>query len=182
MAGALEISTAMTAAELRAWARRCGNGRAAARAYAIANALEGMSRADAARLAGMERQALRDAVVRYNAEGTAGLFDRPKGHRPEVLTEGEQAALAAAVFAGPDPAVDGVCAWTREALALWISRRFGKAIHPHSLSRILRRMGMSRQKARPVHPRTDPQAQARFAKGGSARRWAPPRRPIPASG
>jgi hypothetical protein len=36
---------------------------------AIANALEGMSRADAARLAGMERQALRDAVVRYNAEG-----------------------------------------------------------------------------------------------------------------
>ena len=36
---------------------------------AIANALEGMTRAEAARLAGMERQALRDAVVRYNAEG-----------------------------------------------------------------------------------------------------------------
>jgi hypothetical protein len=40
---------------------------------AIANALEGMTRAEAARLAGMERQALRDAVVRYNAEGLAGL-------------------------------------------------------------------------------------------------------------
>ena len=33
---------------------------------------EGMSRAEAARLAGMERQALRDAVMRYNAEGLTG--------------------------------------------------------------------------------------------------------------
>jgi hypothetical protein len=45
---------------------------AASRAYAIAHALEGLPRAEAARLAGMERQALRDAVVRYNAEGSAG--------------------------------------------------------------------------------------------------------------
>jgi hypothetical protein len=37
-----------------------------------------MSRAEAARLAGMERQALRDAVVRYNAEGVDGLSDRPR--------------------------------------------------------------------------------------------------------
>ena len=49
---------------------------------AIANALEGMSRAEAARLAGMERQALRDAVLRYNLEGLAGLHDRSKPGRP----------------------------------------------------------------------------------------------------
>jgi hypothetical protein len=30
----------------------------------------------------MERQALRDAVVRYNAEGLDGLHDRPKSGRP----------------------------------------------------------------------------------------------------
>ena len=64
---------------MRGWARKAGNGRASARAYAIANALNGLKRAAAARLAGMERQALRDAVVRYNAEGLAGLYDRPKG-------------------------------------------------------------------------------------------------------
>lgn len=40
-------------------------------------ALEGMMRAEAARLAGMERQALRNAVVRYSAEGLAGLRNRP---------------------------------------------------------------------------------------------------------
>src|SRR3712207_8363747 len=67
------------------------------------NALEGMSRAEAARLAGMERQALRDAVVRYNAQGLAGLYDRPKPGRPSRLGEAEQATLAARVFRGPDP-------------------------------------------------------------------------------
>ena len=50
----------------------------------------------------MERQALRDAVLRYNAEGLAGLYDRPKGHRPRRLTETERAALAEVVARGPD--------------------------------------------------------------------------------
>jgi transposase len=162
----LKISDGMTAPELRAWARHCGNGRAAARAYAIANVLDGLKRADAARLAGMERQALRDAVIRYNAEGVEGLFDRPKGRRPEWLTEGEQATLAAAIFKGPKPEENGVCAWTGEALAIWISERFGKTIHPDSVTRILRRNGMSRQKTRPVHPKTDAKAQERFQKKG----------------
>ena len=45
--------------------------------YAIANALDGMSRAEVARLAGVEPQALREAVVRYNAESLDGLQDRP---------------------------------------------------------------------------------------------------------
>jgi transposase len=41
---------------------------------AIANALEGMSRAQAARAAGIERQSLRDAVVRFNVEGSAAWW------------------------------------------------------------------------------------------------------------
>src|ERR687886_168715 len=64
--------------ELRSQARRERNPRTATRMLAIANALEGLTRAEAARLAGMERQALRDAVIRYNQEGVDGLRDRPK--------------------------------------------------------------------------------------------------------
>lgn len=168
MCAGLEISDRRSALELRAWARHCGNGRAAARAYAIANALDGLNRAEAARLAGMERQALRDAVVRYNAEGVDGLFDRPKGHRGEWLTEAEQAALQAVIFKGPKPEVDGVCTWTCEALAIWISQKFGKTIYPDSVGRILRRNGLSRQKTRPVHPKTDAKARERFQKKGFA--------------
>src|SRR3712207_3074616 len=129
------------------------------------NALEGMSRAEAARLAGMERQALRDAVVRYNAEGLAGLYDRPKPGRPPRLSEAEQAVLAARVFRGPDLERDGVAAWTRADLGGWLKRRFGKPFHPSSLPRVLKRLDLSRQKTRPVHPEADLAAQERFVKG-----------------
>jgi transposase len=168
MGSALDIREDIDARDLRGWARRCRNGRAAARAYAIANALEGMPRGEAARLAGMERQALRDAVVRYTAEGLDGLFDRPKGHPRETLTDGEQAALLAAVYAGPDLDGDGVCTWTREALVRWIERKFGKTMAPQSMSRVLKRLGLSRQKARPAHPKTDRKARYAFQKRGSA--------------
>ena len=170
MGAALPIRDELTPEALRRHARHEPNRRAALRTLAIANALERMSRAEAARLAGMERQALRDAVVRYNAEGLAGLYDRPKPGRPQRLSEAEQAALAARVFTGPDPERDGVAAWTRADLGRWLEGRFGRPFHPSSLSRVLRRLEMSRQKARPVHPEADPKARERFAKRGCATR------------
>lgn len=33
------------------------------------------------------------------------------------------------------------------------------------MGRLLKRLGLSRQKPRPVHPKTDPAVQARFKKG-----------------
>ena len=168
MGSALKIRDDLTPLELRRWARVESYGRAAARAYGIANALEEMPRADAARLAGMDRQTLRDAVVRYNAKGLEGLHDRPKGYSPRRLTADEEAALAAVIIAGPEPERDGVCAWTRADLCRWLEERFAKTYHPSSMTRVLRRMGFSRQKARPSHPRRDAEAQERFKKGGFA--------------
>ena len=168
MGSALKIRDDLTTLELRRWARRESRARAAARAYAIANAFEGMTRAEAARLSGMDRQALRDAVVRYNGEGLEGLYDRPKGRPPRRLTEGEEAALAAVIIAGPDPERDGVCSWTRADLCRWLEARFAKTYHPSSLTRVLRRMGYSRQKVRPSHPKKDAEAQERFKKRGFA--------------
>ena len=97
----------------------------------------------------MDRQTLRDAVVRYNAKGLEGLHDRPKGYSPRRLTADEEAALAAVIIAGPEPERDGVCAWTRADLCRWLEERFAKTYHPSSMTRVLRRMGFSRQKARP---------------------------------
>lgn len=170
MGAPLEIRDDLSADELRRRARRERDGRVAARMCAIAHALEGMSRAEAARLAGMERQALRDAVVGYNARGLSGLRDRAKGHAPRLLTAGEEAALKAAVLRGPDPEHDGTCSWTRADLVRWMEQHLGKTCHPSSLSHMLRRMGLSRQKARPSHPQRDPKASERFQKGASKRR------------
>jgi transposase len=168
MGAALAIRDDLTPAALRRHARFAPNRRAALRMLAIANALEGLSRAEAARLAGMERRALRDALVRYNAEGLAGLYDRPEPGRPPRLSAGEQAALTARVFTAPDPDRDGVAAWTRTDLCRWLEDRFKKTLHPASPSRVLRRLDLSRQKARPVHPEADPRAQERFRRGGCA--------------
>jgi transposase len=168
MGTALSIRADLTPEALRRHARGEPNRRAALRMLAIANALEGRSRAEAARLAGMERQALRDAVVRYNAKGLTGLYDRPKPGRPERLSEAEQAALMVRVFRGPDPDRDGVSAWTRADLCGWLEERFGKPFHPSSLSRVLRRLALSRQNTRPVHPEADLRARERFRKRGCA--------------
>src|ERR687889_2423289 len=132
---------------------------------AIANGLEGMSRADAARAAGIERQALRDAVLRFNVEGLAGLVDRPHGRRAEVLSEGEQAVLVHRVLRGPNPEQSEPSSWTLPDLCRFIEDRFGKTMCPQSMSRVVRRLGLSRQKARPVHPQRNPRAAAAFEKG-----------------
>ena len=167
MGAALEIRSDLASpARLRALARRERNPRTATRMLAIASPLEGKSRAEAARLAAMERQALRDAVARYNAEGLEGLRDCPKPGRPPALTDAEQAVLLNTVFRGPDRARDGCVDWTLPALCRWIEGRFGKRLHPASLSRVVRRLGLSRQKTRPLHPLADEKAKATFAKGG----------------
>ena len=83
MGAALMIRDGLTPEALRWHARPEPNRRAALRMLAIANALEGMSRAEAARLAGMERQALRDAVVRClgPAHPLQGVGDRQHPQR-----------------------------------------------------------------------------------------------------
>ncbi|MGH7212814.1 MAG: winged helix-turn-helix domain-containing protein [Acetobacteraceae bacterium] len=154
---------------------------ASSRMYAIAHALDGMSRAVAARLAGMERQALRDAVVRYNAEGLAGLRDRPRPGPKPRLDEAERKGLSELILQGPDVEASGLSAWTLAELCSEIATRWGKRFHPASLSRVVRRLGFSRQKARQVHPQSDKEAQAAFQKGGSPTRWRRSARRIPAS-
>src|SRR5690348_1781184 len=90
------------AGERRREAARCRDAKAARRMLALALVLEGSSREDAARAAGMDRQTLRDWVHRYNAEGLAGLRDRPRSGRKPRLTPEQEAELEAVVERGPE--------------------------------------------------------------------------------
>ena len=162
---ALAIREDLSATALRRLARSEPDRRAAMRLLAIANALEGLSRAEAARLAGMERQALRDAVLRYNAEGVDGLHDRPRSGRPEALTPGQQAALKARVLRGPHPERDGVSAWRLVDICAHAEEAYGVRYSERGMSRLLKRLGLSRQKARPRHPQGSAAARAAFKKG-----------------
>ena len=69
-----------------------------------------------------------------------------------------------------------VCAWTRADLFLWLEERFAKTYHPSSMTRVLRRMGFSRQKACPSHRRMDAEAQDHASKKRASRQ--PDRRPL----
>ncbi len=161
---ALTIRQDRSAEGLRRLARHEPDRRAAMRLLAIANALEGLSRAQAARLAGMERQALRDAVLRYNAEGPDGLHDRPRSGRPEGLTPGQQAALKAWVLRGPRPERDKVSAWRLVDIRAHAEQAYGVRYSEWGMSRLLKRLGLSRQKARPSHPQGSAAERAAFEK------------------
>jgi transposase len=165
---ALSIRRDRTSAVLRKLAKAEADARVARRMLAIANALDGMSREDAARSAGMDRQTLRDWVIRYNEHGVDGLADRWGEGRPPKLSPQEKVDLVAIVLAGPDPEASGIAAFTREDLVRICQERFGKSLHVSSMGRILHGLGLSRQKARPSHPQKDPAAQAAFKKSPGA--------------
>jgi transposase len=95
--------------------------------------------------------------------------DRPKGHRSERLSEAEQAVLIYRILRGPDPDRGEPCAWTLPDLCRFIEARFNKTMAPQSMSRVVRRLGLSRQRARPVHPQKNPKAVEAFEKRGCSR-------------
>ena len=79
-------------------------------------------------------------------------------------------ALLAVIFRGPDRARERCAERTLPALCRWIEGRCDRRLHPASLSRIIRRLDLSRQKTRPLHPQADEKAKAAFAKGGAPAR------------
>jgi transposase len=161
---ALEIRKDRSPTVLRKLAKAESDVRVARRLLAIANALDGMSREAAARSAGMDRQTLRDWVIRYNEDGIDGLLDRWGEGRPPTYSAAEQAELMRIVLAGPNPGTSGLSAYTLEDLADICTERFGKRMHPWALGRLLKRLGFSRQKTRPSHPFKDPAAATAFKK------------------
>ena len=89
MPAPLPIRTDHSPAELRRLARLERDGRVSSRLLALANALEGIPREEAARLAGMTGQTLGDWVHRYN------VYGRPppcKGVLPTWLASSVRAA------------------------------------------------------------------------------------------
>lgn len=136
---------------------------------AIAMVLDGASREDAARAAGMQRQTLRDWVHRYNAEGIAGLADRPRSGRPALLSPEQIAELVEIVEAGPDVEFDGVVRWRCVDLKGVIAARFDVAISERSVGRVLTARGYRRLTARPRHPKADAAAQEAFKKTSPTR-------------
>ena len=77
MGQAIAVRTDYTAVEVRRFAKRAKDSAQARRLLAIAAVLDGASREDAAKIGGMDRQTLRDWVIRFNEQGPDGLINIP---------------------------------------------------------------------------------------------------------
>lgn len=148
-----------SAAELRRAAARTDDADAARRMLALAHILDGRSRGEAAELCGMDRQILRDWVVRYNAEGLDGIYDRPHPGAQPRLSQDQQMQVAQWVRQGPSLSEHGVVRWRRIDLAHVIETHFGVQLAERSVGSLLRRLGFRRLSVRPRHPRQDIAAQ-----------------------
>ena len=176
MAKAVAIKGEWTAVELRRLAAAGRHANQSRRLLSLAAVLDGMSRADAARIGGMDRQTLRDWVHRFNEHGPEGLKDDLARPRPRRLTASQEAELAAIVETGPDVAVHGVVRWRRVDLQALIAERFGVTYHPRTVSKLLKVLGFSHVSGRPRHPKQDGEVIQTFKKLPPHAQGAPRRR------
>jgi transposase len=149
---------------LRAEAARTADAKQARRILAIAMILDGHSRLVAAQAGGMDRQTLRDWVHRYNADGLAGLADRPRPGRRPRLAEAQRSEVAKWVEHGPDLATDGVVRWRCVDLRDRIATEFNVHLHERSVGKLLKKLDFSSMSARPLHPQSNLEAQEAFKK------------------
>lgn len=164
------------AAGLRAAASRSADTAAARRMLALALVLDGHSRTEAARAAGMDRQTLRDWVHRYNERGLEGLSNRPERGAPRrKLAADHEAAVAAWVREGPRLEKHKVIRWRLVDLRDEIARRFGVCLHERTVGKLMARLHFSRVSVRPRHPAQNLAAQEAHKK--TLPTWSPRRSP-----
>ena len=164
MPAAVQMRSDFSAGELRRLAAATKNANQSRRLLSLAAVLDGMSRTEAARIGGMDRQTLRDWVHRFNERGPDGLKDSwSKGH-PSRLSASQQAELAQLVEIGPDRSVHGVVRWRRVDLQRLIAERFGVAYHERTVGKILHQIGFRHISARRRHPAQDERIVAEFKK------------------
>lgn len=164
MAAAIGVRSDYASADLRRFVRRSGDPDQVRRLLALALILDGGSRGEAAKVAGVTLQIVRDWVLRFNEGGPDGLATRKAPGRSSILNDDQRAQLATVVEAGPIPAAHGVVRWRLADLAQWIWDEFKLSVTRHTLGRELRAMGYRKLSARPRHRGQKPDDIADFKK------------------
>jgi transposase len=111
------------------------------RAHALLWVTAGHSQASAARL--LQTSAYRVHVWqhRFDAEGRAGLVDRPRGGRPHALNAADRALLAEALDRGPQADGVAVTIWSIRDLHALLQREHGVTVSVYTVHRAVQAMG-----------------------------------------
>src|SRR3974377_524445 len=149
MGQAIAVETDFTAGEVRRFAKRAKDAAQARRLLAIAAALDGASRTEAAKGGGRDRQTLGDWVIRFNLQGPDGLINIASPGLPPKLDAAHRAFLARIVEEGPIPAVHGVVRWRACDLIMRLHEEFGIAVSDGTGYRAPKALGFFPARARP---------------------------------
>jgi transposase len=98
----------------------------------------------------MDRQTPCDWVIRYNADGLAGLADRPRPGRRPRLAEAQLREVAKWVEDGPDLKTDGVMRWRRADLGDRIAAKFDVHLHERGVGKLPRKLNFGGMSVRPA--------------------------------
>ncbi len=164
MPAAIKMRDDYSGDELRRLASTARSGMQARRLMALSSIADGESRADAAAVGLMDRQTLRDWVIRFNDEGPDGLINRKPSGRTSKLTATQKGELAQIVEEGPANHVPGLIRWRRIDLAKIVKQRFDVEYHETAIGSILKELGFSHVSPRPQHPKQDEQVIEEYKK------------------
>ena len=164
MGTAIAVRTDFSSRELRRLATRVKDAAQARRLLAIAAVLDGATREDAGKIGGMDRQTLRDWVIRFNDQGPDGLINKSSPGAPGKLSKEHKAFLARLVEEGPIPAVHGVVRWRACDLIMRLHEEFGISVSDDTVYRALKELRFSHVSARPKAYKQDPEAMEAFKK------------------
>ena len=164
MGRAIAVRTDSTIGKLRRLAQRTKNAAQTCRLLAIAAVLDGASREAAAHIGGMDRQTLRDWVIRFNEQGPDGLVNIPSPGAPAKLDNEHKAFLARIVDEGPIPAIHGVVRWRACDLIMRLHDEFGLSVSDDTIYRALKDLNFSHVSARPKAYNQDAEAMEAFKK------------------
>src|SRR5215472_1224693 len=164
MSAAIALREDYDAGLVRELAKRSDDADQVRRLLALAAVYDGGLRSDGAEAGGVGLQTFCDWVLRFNADGPAGLVNGKAPGQAPRLDQAQQGELAQLIEAGPIPAVYGVVRWRLCDLAQWVMETYRTSISEQTLSRYLRAMGYRKLSARPRHHAQNAAAVTAFKK------------------
>jgi len=159
MRSPLAVETDLSERDLAVRARKEADPRVRQRILAIRLIVMGRTVPQAAPVIGLKERQLRNWVHRFQAEGLEGLRDRPRPGQPKHLLSSQQEAFKARVRHPPR----GTVLRGRDIRRL-LQEDFHASYSMAGTYFLLHRLGFSSLSPRPVHPQTNPEAQADFKK------------------
>jgi transposase len=121
---------------------RTAEAREVERARIIAAALHGGSVLAIAADLRLGDESVRRWIKRFNAEGLAGLKDRPRSGAPPTYSPQEVAEVVAAALTPPQELELPFASWTLDRLAAYLHEQKGIAIKRSRIDEILRAEGL----------------------------------------